>query len=156
MAALQSPFGRMMMFNHIAEEISLPNGTRAILSGEPPHDSTSPEAATLASFSLEYGLPVWHYELESHTLERRIVLLYRSNTVHLTYRLMSGDTPVRLRLRPWLHFRPHNEPVDMQSVKPYSVLASEARYRNRGARVCRRCGCSFSAIRACWCSMAGG
>ncbi len=71
---------------------------------------------------------MWRYELESHTLERRIVLLYRSNTVHLTYRLISGDTPVRLRLRPWLHFRPHNEPVDMQACKPYTVLASEAQF----------------------------
>ncbi|HEX3999385.1 MAG TPA: amylo-alpha-1,6-glucosidase [Pirellulales bacterium] len=127
-AALQSPFGRMMMFNHIAEEISLPNGTRAILSGDSLHDSTSPEAATLASFSLEFGLPVWHYEVESHVLERRILLPYRSNTVHLTYRLLEGNKPVRLRLRPWLHFRPHHEPVDMQSAKPYSVLAAEGRY----------------------------
>ena len=146
-AALQSPFGRMMMFNHIAEEISLSNGTRAILSGEAPHDPNSPEAATLASFSLEFGLPVWRYELESHTLERRIVLLYRSNTVHLTYRLISGDTPVRLRLRPWLHFRPHNEPVDMQSVKPYTVLAAEGRYRNRVARLAAAANAAFRASR---------
>jgi predicted glycogen debranching enzyme len=127
-AALQSPFGRMMMFNHIGEEISLAGGTRVVLAGEPPQESTSPEAATLASFSLEFGLPVWHYEIASHVLERRIIMLYRSNTVHLTYRLLSGDTPVRLRLRPWLHFRPHHEPVDMQSVKPHSVLAAEGRY----------------------------
>lgn len=127
-AALQSPFGRMMMVNHVGEEVSLSSGSRAILCGEAPHDPASPEAATLASFSLEYGLPVWHYEFGSHVLERRVLLLYRSNTVHLTFRLLSGDTAVRLRLRPWLHFRPHNEPVDMRGVKPYSVLASEGRY----------------------------
>jgi predicted glycogen debranching enzyme len=118
----------MMMFNHLSEEISLASGARVILCGDPPHQSTAPEAATLASFSLEFGLPVWRYEIDSLVLERRIIMLYRSNTVQLTYRLLSGDAPVRLRLRPLLHFRPHNEPVDMQSVKPYSVLAAEGRY----------------------------
>ena len=127
-AALPAPCGRMMMFNHIVEEISLANGTRAVLSGDLPGDDAVPEAATLASFRLEAGLPVWRYELESHELERRILMPYRSNTVHLSYRLLRGDTPLRLRLRPWLHFRPHHEPVDLQGARPCSLLVSEARY----------------------------
>jgi predicted glycogen debranching enzyme len=44
------------------------------------------------------------------------------------YRLLSGDDPVQLILRPWVHFRSHDAPVDVPHPGPYRLTASENRY----------------------------
>jgi predicted glycogen debranching enzyme len=45
------------------------------------------------------------------------------NTVHVSYTLLSGKGPVRLRLRPSMHFRAIEAPVDEALQKPYQVNA---------------------------------
>ena len=57
------------------------------------------------------GLPVWRYELGQLVLEKRLLVPYRQNTVYVTYRLVSAPGPVGLRVRPAVHFRPHERPV---------------------------------------------
>jgi predicted glycogen debranching enzyme len=120
-AALPAPLGRMMMLNHMIEQIRLPNGTVAALAGDAQAGATGAEACRLANFSLEYGLPVWRYEVDGYVLEKRILLQYRANTVYLDYRLLEGAGPIRLSLRPGLRFRPHDAPVAAPLSKPYQV-----------------------------------
>ena len=64
------------------------------------------------------GLPVWRYEFDGFVLEKRVLLSHRQNTVHITYRLVEGDGPVRLKLQPSVHFRPHDDPVSTQAAGP--------------------------------------
>jgi len=129
-AALPAPFGRTMMFNHLAEELRLPDGRVAGLGGEerPEQSAALHGEAYLSEFRLDTGLPVWCYEVHGYTLEKRVLLPYLQNTVLITYRLTSGPGSVRLRLRPSLHFRPHDDTVGAPLKEPYTVVASAERF----------------------------
>lgn len=129
-AALPAPFGRTLMLNHLSEEIRLPNGKLVQLSGEE-LDETSLQLHSsryLAEFRLEMGLPVWRYEFEDFILERRVLMPHLQNTVHVTYRLTRGRGLIRLRIRPSLHFRPHEAPVSQLLERPYQVTSIGERY----------------------------
>ncbi|MHB8901461.1 MAG: amylo-alpha-1,6-glucosidase, partial [Thermoguttaceae bacterium] len=107
------PLGRRLLFPHLSERIRLRDGTRIELGGEvdlpgKPHLS---EAGHLAEFRLQGGLPVWRYEAEGLVLEKRILMPHQQNTVFITYRLLEGDSPVRLKLMPFAHHRQHDAPV---------------------------------------------
>jgi glycogen debranching enzyme len=87
----------------------------------------------LREFRLEAGLPVWRYEIGSLVIEKRILMPHRQNTLHVTYRLLASDGPVRLTLRPSANFRPHEAPVGTPLGAPYTLTASAGRYeRIRG------------------------
>jgi predicted glycogen debranching enzyme len=89
----------------------------------------SPDATIpVSEFRLEAGLPVWRYDVAGYTLEKRIVLPYRQNTVHITYRLLSGDGRIRLGLRPAVHFRPHDDPVSAPAPKSYTLTVVEDQF----------------------------
>ena len=47
----------------------------------------------LVEFRLELGLPVWRYELPGAVIEKRVLMPYGQNTVHVTYRLLDGRRP---------------------------------------------------------------
>ena len=129
-AALPAPVGRMLMLSRLWERIRLPDRTVVVISDED-HVGTSlalDGARYLTEFSLEAGLPVWRYELGGVVIEKRLHLVYRQNTVHVRYRLVSGKAPIRLTLRPTLHFRPHEAPVSESLGGPYTITATEDRY----------------------------
>ena len=60
-------------------------------------------------------------------------LPHRQNTVHVSYRLVAGTGPIRLKLRPSVHFRGHDDPVSHLPKAPYVLTASEDRYELSGA-----------------------
>jgi predicted glycogen debranching enzyme len=135
-AALPNPLGRTMMFNHLSEQIRLSDGTLTRLCAsrpdgrpEPPRDEHDRHdddswlygAQHLAEFRLELGLPVWTYELGPFVLEKRIYMPYLQNTVHITYRLLSGDGSLRMSLRPAVHFRSHDAAVNRDLGAPYTL-----------------------------------
>src|SRR5205085_2686563 len=82
----------------------------------------------LKEFRLEHGLPVWRYEIGDVIFEKRVLLPHLQNTVHVNYRLVAGDGVIRLKLRPSVHFRPHEAPVSHDHVGPYALHCSEKRY----------------------------
>ena len=121
-AALPNPLGRMMMLNGLSERLRLPD-RRVVYTGAEELAGITPEihAAGSTEFRLEAGLPVWRYEVDGFVLEKRLLLPYRQNTVHITYQLLSGNGTLRLGLRPAIHFRSHDAPVsaaDRQQVRP--------------------------------------
>ena len=67
------------------------------------------------------GLPVWRYQVAETILETRLLLPYMQNTVHITYRVVSGAGPVRLELHPSMHFRGHEAPVNTPFQGPYTL-----------------------------------
>jgi predicted glycogen debranching enzyme len=127
-AALPNPLGRTMTLNALSERIRLPNrdvfftGPNELIGVNPP--------GTLAprEFRLEGGLPVWRYELGEFVLEKRVFMIHRQNTVHVGYRLISGPAPIRLALRPGVHFRSHDAPVSTPLAKKYVVTITGDRY----------------------------
>ena len=129
-AALPAPIGRMLMLSRLWERVRLPDRKVIVISDED-HVGASlalDGARYLTEFRLEAGLPVWRYELDGAVIEKRLHLVYRQNTMHVRYRLVSGPAPVRLTLRPTLHFRPHEAPVSESLGGPYTITATEDRY----------------------------
>jgi predicted glycogen debranching enzyme len=129
-AALPSPLGRVVMWNHLLERVRLPD-KRVVWLGD--EDEVAGHNAAdmrdhLIEFRLELGLPVWLHQVDGFTLEKRIVMSYGQNTVHVTYRLLDGSGKLRLNLRPSVHFRPHEARVDQAPPAPYTIAASGSRY----------------------------
>ena len=133
-AALPAPLGRTMMLKRLGERLGLEDGTATSIGVEEiasrPRDSTS--TGHLDDFRLEDGLPVWRFAVRGIVLEKRLVLPHLQNTVYVTYRLLSGPASgsgrLRLVLRPAVHFRGHNAPVDVPHPAPYRLTACEDRY----------------------------
>ncbi|HEX8150619.1 MAG TPA: amylo-alpha-1,6-glucosidase [Pyrinomonadaceae bacterium] len=128
-AALPTPLGRTVMFNHLSEWLRLPTGERQQIGGQERAGGRLewPGAKHLREFRLEAGLPVWRYEMGGHLVEKRVLMVHSQNTVHITYRLVEGEGPLRLKLRPALQFRPYEEAVHASANEPYAVTCIEDR-----------------------------
>jgi predicted glycogen debranching enzyme len=104
-ASLPAPLGRLVMLNHLLERVRLPDRHVYWLGDE--DEVAGPNAAEradhLVEFRLELGLPVWRYTLKGCTIEKRLLMPYGQNTVHVTYHLLEGDGALRLSLRPSVH-----------------------------------------------------
>ena len=128
-AALPAPLGRRVMLNHLSELVRLPDNTNVFLGGEERVGALNvPGAAYLTEFRLDMGLPVWRYEVKDWAIEKRVLLPHGQNTVLISFRLAAGPGKLRLKLRPALHFRPHEAPVHEESPKYYAVTAEDNRY----------------------------
>src|SRR5262245_2261883 len=133
-AALPAPLGRFVMFNHLTEEIKLEDRKVLRLDAEELHADGAQQLDWLGEFRVETGLPIWSYELGPVRVEKRIRLPYLQNTVHVIYRVVSSPGGVRLRLRPSMHFRPHEAPVSDPLRHPYALSAVEQRVEIREDR----------------------
>ncbi len=128
-AALPTPLGRRVMLNHLSEMIRLRDGTTVLLGGEEREGAIDLHCLNcLTGFRLELGLPVWTYEVQGMVLEKRVLLVYGQNTVHVNYRLIDGDGPIRLKLMPSVHFRSHDAPVNEAHAGPYQLTFINQRY----------------------------
>ena len=116
------------MLNHLSELLRLSDGTRFEIGGQERAGSGLewPGAQHLAEFRLDFGLPVWRYELGGTVVEKRVHMLHQQNTVHVTYHLIHGG-PVRIKLRPALHVRPLEGSVHGAIDEPYTITAVEDR-----------------------------
>lgn len=133
-AALPAPWGRMMMLNYLGEYLRFSESKTVSLCGEEstPNSVNMSGAQYLTEFRLEMGLPVWRYEVDDVVLEKHLLLPHRQNTVHLTYRLLSGRGPVRLELRPAICFRPHEGRVSEPLTDAYTLTIVEDQYEIKG------------------------
>ncbi|HLX43477.1 MAG TPA: amylo-alpha-1,6-glucosidase [Bryobacteraceae bacterium] len=121
------PSGRIMMLNGVAERVRLPHGAvvylgTQVLSGSGTHDIVG-----VSEFRLEMGLPIWVYRIQNFILEKRVILPYRQNTVHVSYRLLSGEGAVRLAVRPAIHIRNHDDPVSTPLTSKYVLTLMDGR-----------------------------
>lgn len=133
-AALPAPLGRMVMLNHLSESVRLPDGTLVRLGGVERAGNVLElhGIGSLEGFRMDMGLPVWTYRFGEFAVEKRIHLVYRQNTVHVGYRLVSGNGTLRLKLRPAVHFRPHEAPVSEPIHAGYVLTAWDGRYELKG------------------------
>jgi predicted glycogen debranching enzyme len=129
-AALPAPLGRTMMFNHLTEQVRLPDRRTVLIGGEELAGGSLDLHGVdfLEEFRLEAGLPVWRYRIDSVVLEKRVFLLHEQNTVHVHYRMVEGTGPLRLKLRLSVHFRPHDAPVSGDLGGDYVFKAIKNRF----------------------------
>lgn len=127
-AALPTPIGRAVMLNHLAEALRLDGGHVVQFSGGA---LAGPDGNGVKNFVSEFWLqnqiPTWRYNVDGVALEKRILMPYLQNTVHLTYTLLSDHENLRLELRPSLHFRPIEADVGAP-VADYEIRARGARF----------------------------
>ena len=130
-AALRTPLSRTMMLNQLHEQVVGVDGEPVVLvpgalAGRPQHESEG----RVVEFRLELGLPVWRIEAAGITLEKRLLIPHLQNTVHVSYRLVEGKnvSAVGLHLRPLVHFRSHDGPLDCSHPGPYRLTAWDNRY----------------------------
>jgi predicted glycogen debranching enzyme len=129
-ASLPAPLGRMVLLNHLLERVRLP-GRGVIWLGDE-DEVAGPNAADrrehLAEFRLELGLPVWVYQVDGFTIEKRVMMPHEQNTVHVTYRVLAGSGTVRFNLRPSVHFRGYEGAVDESPINTYTIAATGDHY----------------------------
>src|SRR5262245_14083189 len=123
-AALPAPFGRTVMLSHLAEEVCWSDGRRTGLGGREwlGADAVGHHSGSLTAFRLEGGLPVWRFQVDGVTIERRVFFTYMQNTVHVMFDLVEGG-PVELSLRPSVNFRPQEAPVSEPLGEGYEFRA---------------------------------
>jgi predicted glycogen debranching enzyme len=126
-AALPGSLGRVVMLNHLSEQLRLPNGTRVILGGAERDDGLleMPGAGYLTEFRLEMGLPVICYEVNGFAIEKRLLMPHGQNTIHIHYRLVKGNGTLRLKLLPAVHFRSHDGPLNQAPGTPHVLKIVE-------------------------------
>src|SRR3954447_3195484 len=126
-AALPAPLGRTMMFNHLEEVLEGPDGLCWCLSGDEHggREVAFPEEGILEEFAMENGRPVWHFSNKGIRLEKRVLMPHLQNTAYIAYRLIEGPTGLRLRLRPSLHFRPHEGVLTGPALDKWRVSIEE-------------------------------
>jgi predicted glycogen debranching enzyme len=133
-ASLPAPLGRMVMLNHLLERVRL-RDRRVVWLGDENEVGGSNAADRpdhLVEFRLELGLPVWTYQIDDSLIEKRLLMPHGQNTTHVTYRLLRGADAVRLSLRPSIHFRPYEAPVNESPSPAYAVTAVRSRYEVSG------------------------
>jgi predicted glycogen debranching enzyme len=135
-AALPVPLGRVVMWSHVSEFLRFSDDDVVSLGAEERADGQLDlkSADYLTEFRLEDGLPVWTYRVREVVVEKRVLLPHLQNTVHVSYRVISGGKPPRLELRPAFHFRHHEAPVDADLAAPYKLTAVDGRYEIATAR----------------------
>jgi predicted glycogen debranching enzyme len=124
-AALPAPLGRTIMLNQLLERLVCADGRSVNLGAEAlaGRPAQAPECR-IAEFRLEAGLPIWRFEAGEMVLEKRLLIPHLQNTVYVSYCLVQGDgCSVQLQLRPLVHFRSHDAPVNSAHPGPYRFTA---------------------------------
>jgi predicted glycogen debranching enzyme len=133
-AAHPAPLGRVMMVNHLSESLRLPDYRTVPFGGEEKEKGELHirGAEHLTDFNAEAGLPVWRYEVEGFRLEKRVYFAYRHNTAYVQYRLLKGAGKARLKLRPCVHFRGHDDHVSETACGTCKLTVVGDRYELSG------------------------
>ncbi|MEW5804040.1 MAG: amylo-alpha-1,6-glucosidase [bacterium] len=134
-AALPAPLGRAVMLTSLFEELLFPDGRAVELGADERSEKELhiPGARHLREFRLDSGIPIWRYETCGLVIEKSVFFPIGQNTVYVDYRLISGKEPVRLKLRPCMHFRKIHTEVSSASRRPYTIKVLPNRYEIRGA-----------------------
>ena len=132
-AALAAPLGRSVMWSHVSELLYFGDNDFVSLGAEERAGGQLDlqNADYLKEFRLEHGLPLWVYEVRGLTIEKRLLMPHRQNTVLLRYRVAGEGPRPRLDLRPAFHFRHYEDPVMSLPEEPYEVRVMADHYEVR-------------------------
>ncbi|NLE00668.1 MAG: glycogen debranching protein, partial [Fibrobacter sp.] len=129
-AAFGAPLGRIILFNTIQEFLSINGYSMYNLTTEQPDncDSIQNRCCHLQQFSLQSGLPVWRFQIQDVSIEKRIVMAHMQNTVYITYTILSSPEQCTLTLLPLIQFRQHDQPPSTDDKSSYIFTARSDRY----------------------------
>ena len=103
-AATRPPLGRMLMLSKI-EEVFVVGDERHEISCNQYHNTVYPEGYRyLDSFRVD-TFPVFTYVVDGVIIEKKVTMLYGSNTTFINYRIIRSPGEVQLELRPLIACR---------------------------------------------------
>ena len=124
-AALPNPWGRFLLLTGLAERCHTSDGALSYMGT---HELWGPQAETDAvtptEFTLDLGLPVWRYNVGRNVIEKRLLMLQAQNTVHVTYRLVSGESSLAMDVVAGINFRPHEAEVTAPPMEQFLITAN--------------------------------
>ena len=130
-ASLPAPLGRIVALQNLEMSLHRADGAFTRLSADE-RDGREPEipaARYLAEFRLEMGLPVWEFEVDGLRIEKRVVMPYGQNTVHVMLRLLDApETAIDVTLRPAIHFRSYEASVMTEHPPGHRLVVEGDRY----------------------------
>ncbi len=141
---LPAPRGRAVMIPRLDDEIQFETRTVQLGGAEFTDGRMEGEGQLfLKEFRREWQTPIWVFEIDGHTLEKRVIMPHGQNTVYVDYKLLSGGS-IRLNLRPYITFRGHDETLRLEhpSQLPFTLTITEDRYEvhpSKGNPVLKLC-----------------
>lgn len=135
-AALPAPYGRTIMLNYVSDSIMVDQENIPLSHVHAGDDGDEKETfleRILTDFRLENGNPHWVYKHDNIVVEKSLFMIYRQNTVCISYKIVAAPAAVILLWRPYFHFRLNEQPVDGYiSDEAYSVNAEAHHYEISG------------------------
>ncbi len=129
-AALKPPLERVMVLARLDEQVSLGDQAFALATNEWVGGAIAPHGYTLLeSFELEGATPLFTYALADALLQKRVWMARGANSTYVSYSLVRGNRPLRLRLTPIGGWRDHHGHIQGVKIQPAVQLAGN------GARV---------------------
>jgi predicted glycogen debranching enzyme len=124
---LAAPRGRTVMLARLDDQVAA-RGTRVALGGvESPRGTLSGDVSrVLTDFRYVWRTPIWRFQFDGCTIERRITMPHGQNTVYVEYRVLDGG-PAALELRPYLNFRMHDGPLGCSRDWPFTLTITGGR-----------------------------
>ncbi len=105
-AALQPPVGRTVLVAGFVEWATYDGQRYGLSTHEYGGGTIDPHGYRyLESFRLDGTLPVWIFAIGDALLERRLWMVYGSNTTYVRYRLLRSSGPVNLEITPLTTYR---------------------------------------------------
>ena len=112
-AALPAPLGRTQYLPFLEEHLLAGDRRIRMTARETRDDIALPDLDWLQEVGVSMGLPVWRFQSGPVALERRIVMPHMRNAAIVRYSLSAAaDLPLQLELRPFIHIRAHEGPVE--------------------------------------------
>jgi predicted glycogen debranching enzyme len=125
---LPAPWGRTVLIPRFDEHVITGERTTLITGVEYADGRVETDVpASLTEFRREWQTPVWRFNIEGRTLERRVIMPYGQNTVYVEYRLLDG-LPISLIMRPFVTFRMLDAPLKEARQPPFPLTIVESRY----------------------------
>src|SRR5215813_1570710 len=128
---LPVPRGRTVLIPQLDEEAQHQNRVVTLGSAELADNNAGDGEAPffLKEFRHEWQTPVWVFEFDGYTLEKRVAMPYGVNTVYISYKLLNGNGPLQLHLRPYIAFRRHDDVLDDPAGEgPFPITILRGRY----------------------------
>jgi predicted glycogen debranching enzyme len=119
--------GRMVIVPRMDDVVETERGSYCLSGVEYADGRLEGEASRyIQAFRLEWQMPVWTFELDGVSVEKRVVMPYGQNTVYIHFTLLHGSS-IRLRLRPFVTCRMHDAPLSRTLFNPNACVLTLAK-----------------------------
>lgn len=109
-ASLHAPVQRTLILSKLDESIQLGTAGKSYSFGANERPGWEENGHHhLQRFRLRHGLPTYRYQVEDFFLDKRIAMVYGSNTVVIGYEVRNGARPAVMTVRPLVNYRPYGE-----------------------------------------------